>query len=199
MGNCIWPFLSNGTKVSLTIDILLYSAAEVGDLLEVSRLLVLGANPNSINPVSGKNSIEIACVNGNLDLLTKFAQHGINLAISGGLLFLAVQYGHVDIVRYLISIGADVNEHFGLTTILIEGLKNHEITKLLLEAGADVNENIPLLECIKNGFKDSFDLLLKHGASVYTSDNDITPLGYATLHNKLEFIEKLSNLGYNTL
>lgn len=197
MGNCIWPLFLSKMKVMTSIDILLYGAAEMGDLLEVTRLLALGANPQAVNPNSGKNSIEIACVDGNIDLLAKFAQHGINLALCGGLLFLAVQYDRINIVRYLVSIGANVNEHFGLTSILIEGLKNYEITKILLDAGAEIKDSLPLIECIKNGFDDSFDLLIKRSDKIYDATKGITPLGYAIQHNKINFIEKLNNLNYN--
>ena len=58
----------------------------------------------------------------------------------------ATTYGHINIVRFLIEHGADINikdTHNGWTALMFStGIKNEEfeIAKLLIENGADVNE-----------------------------------------------------------
>ena len=58
----------------------------------------------------------------------------------------ATAYGHINIVRFLIEHGADINikdTHNGWTALMFStGIKNEEfeIAKLLIENGADVNE-----------------------------------------------------------
>ncbi|HEX4231767.1 MAG TPA: ankyrin repeat domain-containing protein [Bryobacteraceae bacterium] len=73
---------------------------------------------------------------------------------NGGLLTLAVNHGHVEIVRLLLDLGADVDERTMLQELeepmLSWGMPlwcaalagNFELTKLLLDRGADPNANV---------------------------------------------------------
>lgn len=57
-------------------------------------------------------------------------------------MFKAVQENNIEIVRFHISIGTDINFQHPkfFTTVLIESIRlnNHSITKLLIENGADI-------------------------------------------------------------
>jgi hypothetical protein len=86
------------------------------NLSEVQRLIADGANVNAITPF------------GRTPLMS------------------ATAYGHINIVRFLLENGADINikdTHNGWTALMFStGLENEEfeIAKLLIENGADVNE-----------------------------------------------------------
>jgi len=86
------------------------------NLPEVERLIESGANVNAVTPF------------GRTPLMS------------------ATAYGHINIVRFLLENGADINikdTHNGWTALMFStGLKNEEfeIAQLLIENGADVNE-----------------------------------------------------------
>ncbi len=99
----------------------------------------------------------------------------------GGLLTLAVNHGHLEMVRLLLDLGADVDER-----ILLEELEeptqswgmplwnaakagNFQISKLLLDRGADPNANVyasgwPLGHAWQHGHEPVKKLLLERGA-----------------------------------
>ncbi|XP_023808183.1 myotrophin [Oryzias latipes] len=55
-------------------------------------------------------------------------------------LHVASDYGHVDVVEYLISVGADINakDKYGFTPLISACFEGHlQCVKLLLEKGAD--------------------------------------------------------------
>ena len=99
----------------------------------------------------------------------------------GGLLSLAVRHGHIEIVRLLLDLGADVDERILLENVeepveswgmplwhaALEG--RLEISRLLLDRGADPNANVyasgwPLWNAWRNGHEAVRQLLLERGA-----------------------------------
>ena len=89
---------------------------------------------------------------------------------------LAAYMGHADIVEYLISQGADVNQvgkNPGKFTALTGAAaqSHYRVAKILVEAGADVNYRYgggftPVLEAAQNGDLEILDLLVSHGGEV---------------------------------
>ena len=102
---------------------------------------------------------------------------------NGGLLTLAVNHGHVEIVRLLLELGADVDERTTLENVeepilswgmplWYAALAGHlEITRLLLDAGADPNANVyasgwPLQHAWGHKDESVKRLLLERGAKL---------------------------------
>ncbi len=100
-------------------------------------------------------------------------------------LMLAAAKGHADIVRMLITAGADVNKRTtGGRTALIYALcaKNPAGASLLLAAGANVNVKsqfgeIPLLMASKAGRSDLMEMLLKAKANLEWCDAETNAAG----------------------
>ncbi|CAL1548918.1 unnamed protein product [Lymnaea stagnalis] len=90
----------------------------------------------------------------------------VNKAIQGRLpLHYAADYGQTEVIEYLISKGAKVNEpdKYGISPLLSAIFEGHTASvKLLLEKGANKNEKspegIPYIECAE---KDEIKALLK--------------------------------------
>lgn len=128
-------------------------------------------------------------------------------------LHLAASMGHLRVVRYLISVGADVNaqavtgdsalffasfnEH---TDVLLELLKNDADPNLSKEGGLSV-----LHWVIQKGSEDLFDTLLKFGDKINLNakctmdetDSDITPIYLAAELGLQSIVNKLVAAGAN--
>lgn len=94
----------------------------------------------------------------------------------------AAARGHVDIVKHLLNIGADIKQEDdeGRTALhrAAVGAKP-AMVKLLLDSGADVNQRsihgwMPLMEAVQHGKSENVRLLLERGAQtrVLTPDNE---------------------------
>ena len=126
--------------------------------------------------------ITISCEKGNLMLLKKLCRYGANnncLRPGENPLTLAVKERHIDIVRYLLRLGADVNynDNFVETPL---------ITSCMMLYGEE--NTIPIIL-----------LLLKHGANMekpFFYDSD-TPLCCVIDYTNLEVAETLINKGAN--
>lgn len=97
--------------------------------------------------------------------------------------------GHLDIVKFLIENGADIeiaNRH-GHTCLMIACYKSHiNIARYLIECGADVNRksvkgNTALHDCADSGSLEIMQLLLNHRAKMEADAFGVTPLLAAAL------------------
>lgn len=99
---------------------------------------------------------------------------------------LAANHNYPEIIKYLISKGADVEKVsiYGKPINWAAGSSHIEAIKALLENKADPNGDktcpapAPLILAIDFGNKELYDLLLQNGADVNVRD----PHGYSTLH-----------------
>ena len=105
----------------------------------------------------------------------------ITTSVFGSWLHVAAQFGKLDIIKYLVSIGADINKNGGIYggTAINEAADagHYDIVKYLLSKGAKLDisepERNPLFGAIMSGNKNIVQLLLDNGidASVrYTGD-----------------------------
>lgn len=132
------------------------------------------------------------------ELINTFSEDGFTP------LGLACFFGHVEIVKYLLKKGADVNtpssNPFQVAPIhSATAISNYDITELLIKNGANVNVRqqsgvTPLHSTAHNGKLEIIRLLIDHGADVKakTADNK-TPLEMAEEKNYVEaadFIRK---------
>jgi hypothetical protein len=110
----------------------------------------------------------------------------------GAPIYSAARGGHINIVRFLIENGANVNakSYDGKTPLhgAAENM-NKDIALLLLEKGADINAKerngwTPLNQAIRNYHKDAAALLIEKGADVNVKDvNGMTPLHNAVVYS----------------
>lgn len=106
-------------------------------------LLDAGANPNSSSP-SGNTALQTAVFEGNYETAKFLIERGADKkqSVSWILLHRAIKMGNVDLVRLLISNGADVNERYRSgETALLAAIRNRnsEMVRLLLQSKADAD------------------------------------------------------------
>jgi ankyrin repeat protein len=115
-------------------------------------------------------------------------------------LHLASRWGHVEAVRMLLKLGADVTAQskFGWTPLHLSSRRGDaEVTRMLLEYGADVSapNNLgltPLLLASRSGNVEVTRMLLERGADVTTQDKDgSSPLHLASLRGHAEVARML--------
>jgi len=117
-------------------------------------------------------------------------------------LWIASEYGHIEVVELLLEAGSDVNaarRTDGVTSLMISSQKGHiEVVKLILEAGGDVNTTerdgrTSLWSASTAGHTDVVKLLLKSGALVNAArkTNGATPLFMASLRGHNEIVKLL--------
>jgi len=121
-------------------------------------------------------------------------------------LHLATGEAQVDIVKFLISAGADVNAKgpYGWTSLhMAAGMNSSEMVEMLIAAVADPNlkmelGNTPLHSAAYIGSIDIADRLIKAGSSVNETDNDgNTPLHDAAARGYTEMVRFLLVKGAN--
>jgi hypothetical protein len=119
-------------------------------------------------------------------------------------LHLATGEARVDIVKFLISAGADVNAQgpYGWTSLhMAAGINSSEMVAMLIAAAADPNlkmelGNTPLHSAVYLGSIDIADRLIKAGSRVNESDNDgNTPLHDAAARGYAEMVRFLLEKG----
>ena len=120
------------------------------------------------------------------------------------LLHLATEYGHADIVRYLLAqrMNPDAKDRIGDTPLQIAAYNGYaEIAEQLLQAGANVNTAnnygiTPLLNAIFNQQYDVARFLVQNGANVNAkSVGGSPPLHAAAKNGNLEFVKFLIDQG----
>ncbi len=119
-------------------------------------------------------------------------------------LYYASQRGHAEVVRYLLSLGAnpDSATTFG-TSLGIAARNNHtDIVTALLAAGADPNlrggeyKLMPLHQAAERGSIEAARLLLDHGADVDARDRIGWPaIQYAGYKDRTEMVAFLREMG----
>jgi outer membrane protein assembly factor BamB len=119
-------------------------------------------------------------------------------------LYEATANGNIELVKSLISSGADVNTPniWGWTPLYIaSGTGKKDIVKLLVTEGADVNApnktgETPLHFAVSNGQRDIVELLLDHGADMNVKNNSgQSPLFLAFQGSNKEITELLIDKG----
>ncbi|OJJ01788.1 hypothetical protein ASPVEDRAFT_83315 [Aspergillus versicolor CBS 583.65] len=132
----------------------------------------------------------------------------------GSPLTVAIQRQDVEMVRFLLSKGADANDQYWIPneTVLARAasLPSLEIMTLLLEYGANVQTSQALMGSAESGRIDTATILLEHGADVNevfrhnlwdddaTRDTVGTALHVAVQHDQGDFVRFLLQRGART-
>jgi ankyrin repeat protein len=170
------------------------------DLEAVKKLLAAGFNPNAKS--DGMVPLHAAAARGFADMVTVLATNGAILTVNipGDVgdtpLYIAVERGHLDVVRALIAANAgvvNVRNSDGRTPVWCAIWRGrYKILKAMLEAGALVDEPVngvtPLHIGATHGgrainVKNCFYLLLAHGAN---GRNRHPRTGATVLHEAVE-------------
>ncbi|XP_067660630.1 uncharacterized protein [Haliotis asinina] len=158
-------------------------AAETRDSGFVNQILSLDPDLNAKDGHS-RNVLHYLCKNG----LTAAVEHVIDMGVEvihGPIreqpLYIAIENGHSEVVKLLVSRGCDVDKQKGLRSA-VRSL-NVSMVQYFLDRGAVVDSSIVCISC-QVGNINIVDLLFENGASVemVSSDGD-TPLLSACLGN----------------
>ncbi|WUG43902.1 ankyrin repeat protein [Megavirus chiliensis] len=149
--------VENGADIHISNA--LYWASYEGHFNIVKYLVESGIN---INGTDNYNPIRAACFNGHYNILKYLLQYGatshtINLGLTG-----ASMGGYLDIVKYMIDLGAEVNFYYGRSLNLACYNKHVDVVKYLLDNGSIINMSTSSLDSISNQF-DIIKLLVERG------------------------------------
>ena len=134
-------------------------------------------------------------------------EHGVDVNVKDNdgstPLIKVVWHGHLDVVKYLVSQGADVNEaKNGWTPLHRAAARGHlDVVKYLVSQGADVNAKnndggTPFFMAAVHGHLDVVKYLVSQGADVNAEDNDgRTPLHWAAYNGELDIVKYLVSQG----
>lgn len=155
----------------------LHIAIRQGYVEIVERLLDLGADCNILS--KDGNALHIAAKYGHPNIIELLIKKDRDIAINAQYitdktpLCLAVESGHLETVKLLISLGAKVNISLGATPLHVAAQQgNSAMIELLLAHGAKnviekKSDNMtPLLVAAKNGHLETVKLLLSNGADI---------------------------------
>ncbi|PAA57035.1 hypothetical protein BOX15_Mlig022548g1, partial [Macrostomum lignano] len=185
-------------------------AAELGASgVGLAALLLAAGSSASKTDKQGMTALHHAAYTGCLSMTQLLLGQGnasINSTDSYGRspLYLATSRGHVELVNYFLSKGADVhlpNKELKSPMYIAAYFGHLEIVQALLRSEADVDQpdthkKTPLYVATYHGRTDIVDLLLRHGSDVNAADrNGKTPLYIAVLHGHLAIADKLIKHG----
>lgn len=155
----------------------LFKAAHFGDLEWLTQILSIDSSYINAKTSSGQSSLWVACAE-----------------------------GHLDIIHYLVSQGADFLSHTYLEASCLYAAcseNRYDIAEYLISVGAEVNvpENSRVESCLwiaaRFGYVEIAELLISHGAELEWRDNNFNapPLWIAAVHGHDEVIKYLLKCG----
>ena len=202
-------FKANALQKTLTPqdgNMVLWLAAQDGNLETVSRLLDTGKCDINAPGGVGTTPLYIAAKNGHVEVVGKLLDNEkceINEATPNGLtpLYTAAYSGHLEVVRLLIAKGCKVAplSNGKATPLYIAAQNGHvEIMLELLSTGrCDINQATsdgatPLCIAACNGHSEVVKILLRNNSEINKPTNDgLTPLYFAAQSGNLEIVQAL--------
>lgn len=136
----------------------------------------------------------LAVKNGDLDTIIKLINRGIYIDQSKALITSAEQ-GHLQIVKFLITQGADVNTNVGFPLIQSAKYGHLEIVKFLVEQGAiiNINNNYAIKWAAQYGHLEIVKYLVSMGANFEVNNNCAFRLATESGHTQVvEYLVSIS-------
>ncbi|CAF3855504.1 unnamed protein product [Rotaria sp. Silwood1] len=150
---------------------------------------------------TGRTALWYACRKGDLNLVRQLIEHGKAHIEKCGVLIVAAQNGHTNIVEYLLNIGCDPNrpaKNYNETALHAASRRNHlAIVNLLLKHGADPTtldyKNRTALEYAihKRHIDIAKALIYRQGGNFDKNHLGFTPLMVAANFNKTAIVDIL--------
>lgn len=106
----------------------------------------------------------------------------------------AARYGRLDLVKYLVERGAEINVHFGEPLFLAAGNGYLDVVKYLIENKADIHSDseCALETAISNNNLDVVKYLVSQGADIHVDNNDILKRAkYSATNRMIKYLESL--------
>lgn len=179
-------------------------AVEVGDVATARDLLYRGMDINTSDP-AGNTLLILAARSGNVQLVELFANNRARIMARNRAgdtaVMLAAIKGHLPVVKYLVSAGADIN-HPGWTPLSYAALEGHtEVVRFLLDSGANANGKVPngatsLMLAARGGHEAVVRLLLARRADVNAANEDgATAMSWALRAGNTDIADLLKAAG----
>ncbi|MBD2504558.1 ankyrin repeat domain-containing protein [Anabaena azotica] len=159
-----------------------FFAASEGQADAVKVLLEAGADTTITPTTSQGTPFQVACVQGNEEVVKAFLEYDKTLANKSinnvTPLYIAAELGHKEVVKILLQYNADVNlqptEKSATPLYIATSNGNKEVVEILLKAKADTEigykEATPLHIAAFNGDEEIVELLLRYGANPHKKD-----------------------------
>ncbi|GFU39754.1 ankyrin repeat and KH domain-containing protein 1 [Nephila pilipes] len=184
----------------------LMEAAREGHEEMVALLLSQGADINAQTEETQETALTLACCGGFLEVADFLIKAGADIELGASTpLMEAAQEGHIELVRYLISQGANVNATTatGDTALTYACENGHtDVADLLLQAYAKLEHEseggrTPLMKAARAGHLCTVQFLISKGANInkQTTNNDHTPLSLACAGGHIAVVELLLGHG----
>ncbi len=148
------------------LELLIDHGASVNDVYSDVDIIYLNEYDTTL--------LEIACENDQFEIASLLLENGANVnANNGSALYQSCFHASVDMVKWLLDHGADVNDCLALDRACMNG--DSEMVELLLEHGADVNahDNVALQSACYFGNMKIVNLLLEKNANIHRNNDEI--------------------------
>jgi len=172
----------------------------------VKFLLDLSANPNQEDDF-GKTPLIYAIESENMPIIRCLVDRGATIAQNNNkILLFAIKIGNLDLIKFLIEVGVDVNHcsNHGTTPLIFTIERgNLELVKFLITNKADPNTkdyygHTPLIKAIVVGNLDMVNYLINHGANVQEKgESNTIPLIVAIKNRNIPIVKSLVDHGAN--
>ncbi|XP_073505669.1 ankyrin repeat and KH domain-containing protein 1-like [Phyllobates terribilis] len=180
----------------------LMEAAREGHEEMVALLLAQGANINTQTEETQETALTLACCGGFAEVTDFLVKSGADVELGCSTpLMEASQEGHLELVKYLLSAGANVHASTatGDTALTYACENGHtDVAEALLQAGADLEHEseggrTPLMKAARAGHLCTVQFLISKGANINqaTANNDHTVVSLACAGGHLAVVELL--------
>uniref|UniRef100_G1U0F7 Ankyrin repeat and KH domain containing 1 n=1 Tax=Oryctolagus cuniculus TaxID=9986 RepID=G1U0F7_RABIT len=180
----------------------LMEAAREGHEEMVALLLAQGANINAQTEETQETALTLACCGGFSEVADFLIKAGADIELGCSTpLMEASQEGHLELVKYLLTAGANVHATTatGDTALTYACENGHtDVADVLLQAGADLEHEseggrTPLMKAARAGHLCTVQFLISKGANVNraTANNDHTVVSLACAGGHLAVVELL--------